>query len=175
MKSSGFVLLVMLIYIQVISLVAVQSLLLSGGMLKTNRQSLIVGEMLRSAIAIMKSIDESDAAACMVERQSLVMLKRHELGWWQVHGCRFNGGNNINFYVRERLGIDTCAALLSPNKQMVAPIIYRNTLLQVSGLNHHVRAILQDTIAVESRTLPACNQEIRVIQHGRQMLRRLGE
>ena len=167
----GFVLLIMLVYLQIFSLLAVQGVAALGVQKKLLYHQMLADQRRREMLRLLTQIDSTREPQCVVVRQAPAALITRHLSWWRRWGCRLSEGKNYYFYVRERLETDICAQFNDESNQVVAPAYYRNTLLYVSGLSHFQSMLVQDTIAAPGQVPPSCNGGIKRVNPGRQMLR----
>lgn len=164
----GFVLLIMLVYTQVFSLLAVHgtaSLLARQQLL---REHLTLADRQSRALAVLARIDRMAESSCLVTIQQYSSLAQHSSGWWRLHACRMQTGGDEYFFVREFLGADSCSSMRNAKNQLVMAHYYRNTLHQQSAAGTPL--LVQDTIARPGKSPPVCDT-LRQIKPGRQMLR----
>ena len=167
----GYVLLMMLVYMQIFSLLAMQVAadIVYQKQSAMHRQSTY--QLRRQALRVLSDIDRMTDASCNINKTSYARLAMHDIRWWRRRGCYLNRGEIEYFYVRETLGVDDCAVIITSNKQYLTVQYYRNTLLQVVALTSEVNGILQDTIAVAGSMPPVCSHTLKQVKSGRQMLR----
>jgi hypothetical protein len=162
----GFVLLIMLVYMQVITLAAAHGIMSVIADKQYNHHTLRVREQRNEMLMILNQIDHQTSVVCLTKARSLRWLKRRELSWWKYHGCQINGKHSVYYYVREDIDTDACALLNGNDGRAYASAYYRNTVLEPV-----TRMMLQDTIILPAQSSETCNNQTRTIASGRQMLR----
>lgn len=156
----GFVLLIMLVYLQLFSLVAIQGMSALLLQQKTLRLRLAQLEQQQAVLAVLDKVDHYARPSCTVPVQPYRMMQRPE-HWWKLRGCHLNSAGIDYYFVREDLGTAPCSLI---KYQRVTAHYYRNTLYQHQGL------LVQDTIARSDKLPPACGSP-REVHPSRQMLR----
>lgn len=169
--QQGYVLLMMLVYMQIFSLLAMQAMADVVYQQQTARHRISNDQLRREALKVLADIDRVPAVSCRIEKMTTSQLASHDIQWLRSRGCYINRGEIQYFYVRETLGMDNCAVISNEYKQLVTPLYYRNTLLQLYGLNKQENVVLQDTVAIASLAPPVCSIKLKLVKSGRQMLR----
>lgn len=168
----GFVLLVVLVYLQILSLLSMQMMASFISLKREQFHQLVVYQQRQKALDVLATVDQVRQPLCSVKINSALQLSFKSLSWWRQYGCHDTHDNYEYFFVRERLGVDTCSVISHQYKQQLAPVYYRNTLLQISAANEYNRAlIVQDTVAMVSEQPPHCSDTLRRVKAGRQALR----
>lgn len=167
----GYVLLMMLVYMQIFSLLAMQ---VTADIIYQKKAAMhrhSIYQLRRQAIRVLSDIDRMTDTSCNINKMSPARLAMQDIRWWRRRGCYLNRREIEYFYVREVLGDDDCATIITPNKQQFTVRYYRNTLLQVVALTPESTVLLQDTIAVAGPVPPVCSLKLKQVKSGRQMLR----
>ncbi len=170
-KMHGFVLLIMLVYLQILSLLAVRGMtavIYHKKLLRHESESFLQRHEMMSILA---KIDIVKAPVCMIRKAVPLDQLRHDINWWKRHGCQIINGKNQYYFVREKLSVDRCAQVTNVYNQQVIPVYYRNTLLYDSGVNVINTLLFQDTIVFPGDSAPSCTGILKTINRGRQMLR----
>ncbi len=167
----GFVLMVMLVYVQIFSLLAMQAMAVLAFHKKAIFHGVLANQQRHLARYSLAMIDAEPASSCLIGRYKVVDFARVGVEWWRLHGCHKTTPNSEYFYVREDLGIDPCAQLEIQSKHGDAVRYYRNTLLYITSLSDYRSTLIQDTVAVPAVTSAACVGDVKRIKPGRQMLR----
>lgn len=167
----GYVLLMMLVYMQIFSLLAMQ---LTADIIYEKKSAIhrnSTYQLRHQALRVLSDIDRMTDTSCTINKMSPVRLTMQDIRWWRRRGCYLNRGEIEYFYVREVLGVDDCAVITTVNKQQVTVKYYRNTLLQVVALTPEITLLLQDAVAVAGPVPPVCSFTLKQVKSGRQMLR----
>jgi Na+/proline symporter len=164
-SKHGYVLLIVLIFMQIFAWIGLQGLSYSITILKTNRLAWQRLQHIADARKILRGIAVS--SNCLVPQMAAHFLKRKSLHWWEKKACH---GSNYH-YVIEFLGTNACALIQWKNK-LVSSQFYRLSLLLVSD-QHFDRMILQTTIALPYTELLACEDKNYQINSGEHMFREL--
>lgn len=167
----GYVLLMMLVYLQIFSLLAMQVAADVVYQKKSSMHRLSIYQLRRDALRVLVDVDHMAGSSCEINKMSASELAVRDIHWWRSRGCYIRRGEMEYFYVREALGIDHCGVIISENKQQLAVQYHRNTLLQVSTLTPGVTVLLQDSVASAGSVQPVCSINLKHVKSGRQMLR----
>lgn len=169
--SRGFVLLIMLVYLQIISLLAMHGVAVIIYQKKTYHHGIESHQERQQIMSLLAQADAMKRPQCMIPITPVYQLARHSIQWWKRHGCVLGDGKKQAFFVREKLNIDACEQETDVYNHLVMPIYYRNTLLYDWRVSSAGAIILQDTIVVPGGLLPACPNTPKKVNAGRQMLR----
>lgn len=164
----GFVLFIMLVYLQILSLLAMRG---AAAIIDQKKSFHHQSERYRQQQNLLIMLDQVDAVmqpACVISKTYPLELLRQDVSWWKRHGCQLIQGKNQYFFVRERLQKDDCAVVTNSYNHLVIPVYYRNTLLYDSGVT---TLLVQDTIVLSGSFPPSCSGVPRKVREGRQMLR----
>lgn len=169
-KQSGYFLVLMMCFINLFSLVALnQFSRLKNEMTSVKRSWQInvenlISEYLLSEIEVKLAKKQ---IACIISQQSSDQLRQHDRLWWQTNGCVVNSKAGVYRYVVERVMHDACAVSADMVTAKSGMTYYRISLLRNQSLS-----ILQSITAVYDDTkLCAGSRHVRL--HGRQSWREL--
>jgi len=164
-QNKGYVLLVVLIYLQLFILLNAQimkSLALAN---KEATQIRSQYQLRQTAMQIMQLLDQQDPAICLYEHYSARFLQRQPLAWWREHACQGNNQRGDYYYLHEKLMKDECAVIIG--HETYAARYYRTTLLYSAGW----MVMVQDTRVLPDNAPVNCQHVVRSLKSGRQMLR----
>lgn len=164
----GFVLFIMLVYLQILSLLAMRGAAAIIDQKKSFHHQREWYRQQQNLLMLLDQVDTVKQPACTISKTLPRELLRHDISWWKRHGCRLIRGENQYFFVRERLQNDDCAVVTNSYNHLVIPVYYRNTLLYDSGVT---ALLVQDTIVLPGSFPPSCSDVPRKVRQGRQMLR----
>lgn len=167
----GFVLLIMLVYLQIFSLLSMQALSSATVYKKFEFNQLVVFQKRRQVLDVLAFLDQKPQVSCVMTMRSHKWFLHQSSAWWRRHACHISFATNDYYYVREMLDAGTCGVTSNEYKQQVTPIYYRNTLLQVSGVSAHQSLMVQDVVVWPGQNPPVCNKTLWHVNTGRQMLR----
>lgn len=179
-KQKGIVLIVVMLFMQILTMLGLYSLNSSLLETKMSRQmwyrNLLVQHTEEMLIASEKEVIEK-VPSCLVTPTSSQILKKQPKDWWQSGiACSILSNSEFDFYyVVESLGEDNCAYFDSQNK--IADY-YRLTLL---GIDKRMdgSVMLQSTVARpvppgrEKHIVSGCQEGWRRVTIGRQMWREI--
>lgn len=162
-EHNGFVLLILLIFLQLFALLSAQYLMNKAQFKKQLRQEAEVIRARDLALSWLAKWGKKDVH-CNEFAYPVKFLLQQNDSWWQVHACYVNDKPRI-YFLKEDLQTDACAAIAMHDIWRVH--FYRHTVY-IPG---KTGVMLQETAAV-SDTLPIdCKQPIRTLTAGRQTLR----
>lgn len=171
----GFVLLIVLVFLQLFSLLGLYGLTTASITTRTNRhlwqrdRDLLVSKKLLHDIENQLS---ADSLTCVIQRLSRSVLARKPISWWQQNACSGNLIEMRYYYVMETLGNDPCGVLgKDDNNQAVIPKYYRITLYVLPDKMRRAKLILQSTMAKQSEERSICSGTPHQVELGRQMWR----
>lgn len=172
-EQHGFVLLVVLIFMQMLFLLngcLLESVLL---LTKVNRKMALHEDYYHQAERIL-SIEETSAIFnlphCLIAFTSPEVFTEKPLSWWEMQGCSGNFQSLQYYYVVESLGTDSCA-VVSRAQQTVAAW-FRMTLFLYSAKSE-ARIFLQSTFLRPGISGELCVGRQYVVLAGRQSFREL--
>lgn len=167
----GFVLLVMLVYLQIFSLLAMNAM----AVVAMHKKELFQGyDLIRDRLRaqeLLLGLSHQQVNGCQVAMHTTDEIDRADLNWWRRTGCHGIKDSREYFYFREDLGVDACGAIEYEDKQLVAARYYRDTLLYLSKLSYYQSVVAQSTFVVPEHVPLECKESIKRLHPGRQMLR----
>lgn len=165
--SDGFILLTVLIFVQLFSLIAMESI---AWLIEDKRSIKLLARQRNLQLKTLSLISQMNSpvtAACSGGHYAAGSLPRKPLSWWQDHACRgvTNGGEY--YYFQEPLELNVCNA---ENKSVRYD---RNTLLYLPGKDFYSAMLYQSMITSINDTNIPCQGEPKMIPLGLQHLRQL--
>lgn len=164
-KNNGYVLLVVLIFLQLFGLLCAQSI---SRVSRTKREAVEgrqIHQLRDSAAVLLAELDKHDKSVCQRETISPHFIQRQSLAWWQAHACRASSQDGEYYYFHERLMTDECAVI--DGEDGYATQYYRTTLFYPTSWTVMVQDV---TVLPDTRPL-SCSTQPRQLRPGRQMLR----
>lgn len=173
-RHSGFVLLIVLVFMQLIAVLGLCALRAARIEYKINADDWQFKQYELTVKSILSLIEHSfypGQADCLLSFTDHLGAK--PLAWWKTMTCTGNFSGNQYYYFHEFLGNDQCAIIKFQDKEVVAAY-YRFTLLFLPKSNFDVKYLLQSTIAVPDVTdVSKCLGNVHLVIAGQQGLRRL--
>lgn len=177
MKSSGFVLMAALIFLQMLSLLGLLGLMMARLQLKSTYHRWTNVHHQRLSIKILDQIQDqveeslSHCGVAVMPSETLAAMKKH---WWMQQGCSGEKEGVSYYYVIESLGEDPCSVLLDKNRHAPVPVIfYRLSLFVNFTKERDAKIILQSTIARPAVSSSSCDEVAHTVKQGLQMRRQL--
>lgn len=164
-KCHGFVLCVVLIFLQLVSMLSLYQLMRASYAIKLSNKQLHHSLFLWQARSTLMQFAKENIT-CETHPLSDLSLQVHSVDWWRIHACYFKSNHIEYFILQEQLGDDICAKV-SP-KQSAS--YRREDLLAIQNTE---KVILQATIVKASAVPLSCATEPHVVHIGLQMLREL--
>jgi len=164
-KLKGFVLLTVLLFMQILALLALHVLeqaLLANKMSQAHYQHYL---LFSEAEAVLK-IAEAHAPACEIAITNSQQLIKFPLVFWRSLSCSGIFSNFQYYYVTESLGEDPCADL---SYQNMTANYFRVTLLAI--LNNNAKILLQSVIVKPTIVTKICHGNHHLVIAGRQTWR----
>jgi hypothetical protein len=174
MKSkSGFILFIVLVFLQIFSLISLYSLTMIESTMKSGNhlwQGYIFRQKSESYLHKLETyiLQKNN---CIIPITPAVVLKNKSSQWWQLNTCHENVNEIQYYFVVEVLGEDDCAIIES--SQNINAQYYRITLNAKSSQLSNSHYILQSTIALPSSNIANCDIKPHLIKQGRQSFREL--
>ncbi len=178
LKQSGFILLVALITLQILSLLglfALQSYLWESRML---HQFWLRQEMMATATYQMQQAEKKllySAPSCLIPKTAAALLITKSHSWWQSVSCHGNFHQFQYYYVMESLGDDACADMEQLQPAVIKSIAsyFRITLFMMSSSNLLQYVILQRTVVKPHAVASLCTGQHHRVLMGEQSSREL--
>lgn len=167
---AGFVLIIVLIFMQILSLLSwytVENVLLE---IKTTRNFIKQQRLLNQAELFLDQIEQEvlvQLPSCQIPPMNPEAYKSQSIAWWQSVSCAGNFQRFQYYYVIESLGADPCA-YLAHDKSWAD--YYRITLF-VSTESIQSNVFLQSTVVLPIQYAQQCNEKQHAVQLGRQSWR----
>ena len=160
-RDSGFTLLITLVFLQLISMLAIYELARAAREVKAIHRMDQASQRLQAARIVLSSVVRefmTSGLPCEVERMSVHKIDNLPTEWWHSHACKKNLNHQHFDLVVENLGEDGCAFINdAENNQIITPIFYRITLLtETNDESAQNKIILQSTLAKQSVKRLSC-------------------
>ncbi len=166
MKTRGFVLVTVLIFLFIFTLFAlsaVESNQIDIKLVANEKTHQQLSENAEAGLKLAESSLDDNCKACLAKTLTRNALLNMSDPWWQLNGQQLVDNTRI---IIENLGLDPCARI---NKK-TASNYYRITA-KASDNEQYQTVLLQSTIALPHKTTQVCDGTIRKIQAGRQSWR----
>ena len=172
--SRGIILFFVLILLQITSMLGLCALTF----IKHNRQiSQRMGQTMilrQQSIRLFKKIQQTllnSSLACFIPTVSVSQLRREPWSWWPAVACDEYIGQAHYFYVIELLDKDACATLDYVNRLTV--VYYRISMLSEANTMPDLHLLMQSVVAQTVNDPLICQEPLRQVTLGRQMLREI--
>lgn len=170
---SGYILFIVLIFLQIFCLLGLYELSSIMSLLKTDSQSWERKKLLLHLHSVLHHLENNflkQEINCLIPVIAPSLLIKKSSAWWNQHAC-----HNIKFnYVVEFLGENACAIVgMNSNNETLSAKYYRITLMDLSAKIAHSNLLLQSVIATTNNKVLACFDKPFQAVLGEQMLREL--
>ena len=175
--QKGFILLVVLFFLQLFSFLTLYSLQTASHAIKLSADTIRIRNDYLRANGILQQI-ESDLLRgtpdCIILPIAPMVLKKQPNQWWQQIACSGNLAKNRYDYLIESLGANACAVIdILSNNQLVTADYYRITLYYQPEVARKTGIYLQSTLVKPYVSSTPCSGISRKVLVGRQMYRQL--
>lgn len=168
-EQAGFVLPVVLLFIQIYALLGISALeqvFLEQKLLVDQKSARLLFNEAESTLArLAASVDEL-SQICSISHFPRREQKRPALQWWLSHSCSDKWSLFRAYYVVEKLGADPCAQIRGGKAS--GALYYRLTLLLMKEQDEGQRVALQTTVVRESPNLEHCDRQPHSVDLGAQ-------
>lgn len=176
-RLSGFVLITVLIFIQILSLTSLYGFMLAKANMRSN-DHLWQGYQYR--LQGHKFLQQREAkigqerVRCAINIVPAPILAQQSIEWWQLNTCSANVAGISYYYAVEFLGDDPCGVIgTNDNKQLLIASYYRISLYLVPDKLKGAKYLLQSTVALPVLQTIICQNKLHAVKSGRQMWREL--
>lgn len=173
MKNNGYVLLIVLIFLQLITLLGLFGLETCAIELKMNGQiyeRLQLSQLAKQALSLLE--DTVEYSSCIIPQTDWIDRRSGE--WWLQYACSDNLSGFRYYYVIEKLGNDPCGLIGNVNNQSVSANYYRTTLRALPTDKKAPALMLQSVVAKPNDDVHnICLYATHHVKEGRQTLREL--
>jgi len=141
--ENGFVLLLTLVFLQVISMTWLLAMFEVTLSLKQTTHFWFGREVVRAADTLLQAVEAKaimTLPVCMITRVPVAEISAKSDSWWRENACEFASADAEYHYVVEALGADACALLNGNTAEY-----YRMTLLAIPKRLKGTRVLLQST------------------------------
>lgn len=164
----GFILLIMLVFLQVVTLLGLATLSILEMTLKACYVSRLQAQRMHTAKAILRHAEQA-VPGCQIPVIAPNHLAKKSLLWWRQHACAGHLGKMQYYYLVESLGIDSCAMI--KYKQNHRADYYRLTVFPVEIHIDSTPLLLQSVVVKAAVVFNICHSKLHVVTLGRQMWR----
>lgn len=173
-STKGFILFVVLIFLQLFSLLSLWGMMDIAQVAKKNYHQWQGDHYLLIAYHLMSQLAQTtNIPLCMIPLSSIIHLEKQSHTWWKQHACRNIFNDVPYFYVVESLGQDECSVAKNASNQPVVVTYYRLTLLIMPIRFKHSKIMLQSTITNLTDQISTCQKEKHWVKLGIQMCRQI--
>lgn len=170
----GFVLLIVLLFLQIFSLIGLY--ILEAGWIENKLsqnvlQKLELSNQLLYQLRLIEQEMQDHIPECKIMTTSAQELLKQPLSWWQNVACTGNMQSISYYYVIESLGEDFCAYVGHPSKGIIADY-YRLSFYGYSEVKGE-KMLLQSTFIIAHQANHLCDQQYHQVRLGRQSLSQL--
>ncbi len=166
-QHNGFVLLIVLVYLQLIALLNIANIkqltMLKKQIKHQHLQSILQAE----ASVILNNIVDKGAVTCQRQLHPVRFLQMQPLSWWQSYGCMGESISGHYYYFINDMGVDDCTVIENRINQSMSAHYYRVTMM----LDAMESIIAQETLITSEQRSGACTQQNRVVQAGKGPMR----
>jgi Tfp pilus assembly protein PilX len=171
----GFVLIIVLVFLQLFSLLGWYALTSASMAIKMNEHHWQREKNWYSANQALNDAElnlSSTLPPCMIPIAPLAAIVNEPFSWWQRQGCSGNLNEIRYYYVAEWVGNDPCGVIgKGVSNQSITAEYYRITLLALPKKMKMATIILQSTIIKGNHDNSSCRGQSRLVTVGRQMWR----
>lgn len=167
-KNQGFVMLIVLLFMQVsvlLSLYALESSTLEMKMGHAIFQRTVTISTLDTVLKTLESEIQTTLPNCMIPQTLSSRLVKQPLTWWQTQSCSGNFQAIRYYYVLEPLGVDRCAHIARTDNETAD--YYRLTLFGLSAENDD-KVWIQVILIRPDGTSHTCEGTVHSVEIGRQ-------
>jgi len=170
-KQTGFILIVVLLFLQAFSLLSLSSLANSNMMLKMVRQRVQKENMASTMESHLKRIEQqllvNQVSTCIKTQTFYTSLLHADFAWWQNHACGDHQQPFQFFYVIETVGQEACTV----TDQSGVADYYRITLVSFLKNTTERSGFMQTLVVKNSQALEPCYATLHHVSVGRQWWR----
>lgn len=168
LKQQGYILFIVIIFMQILTLTAMTELFVIHSQTKINRHRLEQKINLINMHDLLQRIYHLPLTSflCLISPIPTDFLIKKPLSWWQKEACQQQENNLNYFFVVEKIGEQPCA-------------IYKNQLFNIEFYRITLRSeapyqvFLQSTLAIANHRSPRCTEKPYPVTMGQQILREI--
>lgn len=172
MKHRGFILILTLIFLQILSHLGVYSLMNSKLQLQWLKEKQQINTDLAEIKKLLNIVESKlihEQVRCTMNLQSYSELLTQPISFWEKRACSGKLAQIRYYYVTEFLGRDPCAIVADSKRQNYIAAYYRVSILAI--LDNVRQYLLQSTLIKKDITTIACLKILHQVTIGRQMWR----
>lgn len=166
-RHDGFVLLIVLVYLQLLVLLNItnikQLMLLNKQIRLLERHAMFHNLMMN----IVNKINEEKIYHCEISPYPVRYIQQQSRSWWEAHACSGVAANFQYYFYQSDLGRDDCAVVDEQASQFHAAHYYRITLM----IDSNPSVIAQVVMIRPDKRQPSCTQTVRKVHGGKSVLR----
>lgn len=170
-KSNGFILFVVLLFLQLISAMGLYSLTSVQLNLKVLQREFANDKDVVESKNLLQQIEntfEANHLTCPISPVFSFDLSEKSLSWWESNACQFNATPLYVYYVIESLGVDACAQLAE--NERVADYYRLSTLIGFSK-SRFSYIMMQATFVKPAQSKIMCTETLHHVKIGQQSFR----
>lgn len=173
-KQHGYVLFVVLIFLQIFILSGLYYLGSALNMLRSARYYLQQELMFAVANQRLRELENLLPTNCLFSLTAATKLGSASQAWWEKEGCVGDSAGFRYYYVIESLGLNGCALIKNiNNNQLLAAKYSRVTLAMFAPAPSYAKIVIQSTVVSGSNHPANCDESVYQMNAGRQMWRQL--
>lgn len=165
-KTKGYVLLVVLVYLQLFGLLILSALSDRGKLQKQIQEKLWHFRQRHEARVILAQLDRTYQSSCLRPVSSTAYMLHQPFSFWQTFACHGRDGLAEYYYFWQDLGIDRCHRMNEGDGRGQSVRYVRLTLVYAGAA-----VIVQDTHASPTQLALDCHEDIKDVSPGRVALR----
>lgn len=166
----GFVLLIMLVFLQVITLLGLVTLSTLEMASKACYLSWLQVQRVHTAKTILHHAEQV-VPSCLIPVTAPNYLSKKPLLWWQQYACAGHLNHLKYYYLVESLGVDSCAMI--KYKQNYRADYYRLTVFPVEIHLDNMPLLLQSVVVKAAVVFNICHGKLHTVTLGRQTWREI--
>jgi Tfp pilus assembly protein PilX len=174
---SGFVLLIVMIFLHILSLLSLYNLEAIKNSYKVTELRWNQLSTADTSSRLLEDLEKSllsGKADCRMSVMSTSDINNKSTDWYMHSACRVTRDGNDYYYFIENLGQDACVGLIDgqTNEQLRADF-YRISLVSFDLDGHESKRLFQSVVAKQSDKHMICSSGVRLVKVGVQLRRQL--
>ncbi len=165
-KTNGYVLLVVLVYLQLFGLLILSALSNRGKLQKQIQAKQWHFRQRHEARVLLAQLDRMYQSSCLRPVSSTAYMLHQPFSFWQAFACRGGDGWAEYYYFWQDIGIDRCHRMNEGDGMGLSVRYIRLTLVYAGAA-----VIVQDTYAYPTQLALDCHEDIKEVSPGRVALR----
>lgn len=162
----GYVLLIILVYLQLFALLMMANIRLLSGYKKQVREQTQLGEKRNAILSVLNDLGLQLTPECRLNAYSPAFVQKQSLSWWKTHACTHDHAGHLYYYIQVDLGTANCLGVKDANNQLKAAHFYKDVVMMGDQ-----EMLADETIVVPDEALLACPTPAEEIQAGKRRIR----